>query len=348
MEKKEVNGIVDVALFESKETETKKETEEVDSEPDNGFKLIGLEKEKKALSTAVKHSFPTLLVGETGVGKTYMIQSVARKLGKTVIRVSLNGEIGINELLGKWLVKEGSTYWQDGVLIDAMRRGHWVIMDEINAALPEILFCLNALLDDSRSIVVAEKDGEKVQPVEDFRFFATMNPPDEYAGTKEMNKALLSRFPMVLYMTEYEPETELAIVKYQSKVNDVIGRIMVDAANAVRSLKGGKKIWYTCSTRDVVNWGRLSKSKDHSLEESFELAILNKASVEERKDIVRAIKSAVSVSINWKDSADIIRRKLTDDLAIDVKKLEAKRTSLRRVVKELQVTVDSITEEVEK
>ena len=106
------------------------------------YKLIGLEKEKLTLELAAKANFPTLLIGETGIGKTYVLQHLAREYKQKITRVSLNGEIGINELLGKWLAKDGSTYWQDGVLIDCMKKGHWIIMDEINAALPEVLFCL--------------------------------------------------------------------------------------------------------------------------------------------------------------------------------------------------------------
>ena len=78
-------------------------------------KLIGLEHETTLVQLAVDNNFPVLLVGETGQGKTYLLDSVAKRLGKKCVRVSLNGEVGMNELVGKWLIRDKETYWQDGV-----------------------------------------------------------------------------------------------------------------------------------------------------------------------------------------------------------------------------------------
>lgn len=298
------------------------------------IKLIGLVQEKRALELAVENDFPILLIGETGIGKTYTLQHIAKAQNKKIIRVSLNGEIGINELLGKWLVKEGSTYWQDGILVECMRKGYWIILDEINAALPEVLFCLNALLDDSRSIIISEKDGELVSPNPDFRLFATMNPPEEYVGTKELNKALLSRFPIVLYFKEYDPDTELEIVKYQSGIDDNIARIIVDVGNAIRQLKKERKIWYTCSTRDLVNWARLMACNGNSIEEALCFSVLNKASTEEQPIIKEAIKSASSIQFDWSWTQQNFR-KLTNDLLLDIEKLKEKRRKLQEKVDEL-------------
>jgi len=37
-----------------------------------------------------------------------------------------------------------------GVLVDAMRKGYWVILDELNLAPTDVLEALNRLLDDNR------------------------------------------------------------------------------------------------------------------------------------------------------------------------------------------------------
>lgn len=311
-------------------------------------KLIGLAKEKEILELAIKQGFPSLLIGETGVGKTYLIRNIAESHGKHLVRVSLNGEVGVNELLGKWLVKSGSTYWQDGVLIDAMRHGKWILMDEINAALPEVLFCMNALLDDSKSLTLAEKDGENVTPHADFRLFASMNPPDEYAGTKEMNKALLSRFSIVISMREYSPAVELDIIKIQTGIDDYTGRIMIDVANAIRGLKRKKKIWYTCSVRDVVSWGRLLKSDGVSLGDGFVFAILNKAHIDEHKIISDCVSSATNIDVDWDKSAEDMSRLLTQDIANSIKILEEKRDNLSKILSTLEGNVSRMKLEVNK
>lgn len=312
------------------------------------MKVIGLEKEQDILKLAVENNYPVMLIGETGVGKTYIVNHVARMMGKRSVRVSLNGEIGINELVGKWLVKDGSTFWQDGILVECMRKGWWVILDEINAALPEVLFCLNSLLDDSRSLVLTEKDGEIVTPHPDFRVFATLNPPEEYAGTKELNKALLSRFQVVLCMEYYTPAVELEILRYQTGIEDSIGRIIIDVGNCLRKLKQDRKTWYTCSTRDLVNWARLLCSNGHSLEDTFIYSILNKCSEEEKPVIVKEVKNACKVQFNWASSASLVNKALTEDLAIDIKKLEDKRQTLSASCDKLKSEVASMKQEIEK
>ena len=302
---------------------------------DSGKKVIGLNKERHALEIAIKNNFATLLIGETGMGKTYVLQSLGEELGKTVIRVSLNGEVGINELLGKWLVKDGSTYWQDGILIECMKKGWWIILDELNAGLPEVLFCLNSLMDDSKAIVVAEKDGERVVAHSEFRLFATINPPDEYVGTKELNKSLLSRFQIVLYLDYYAPSIELKIVRYQSKIDEKIGRIMVDVGNAIRQLKNKKKIWYTCSTRDLVNWARLFNCNGSTLEETFVFSILNKAHVDERELITSTIKVACQIDVDWQVTKGTVRS-MTASLRKEVKELESKRLAMTTLLTDLE------------
>lgn len=85
--------------------------------------------------------------------------------------------------------------WKDGILIDAMKKGQWVILDEINLAEPSVLERLNSLLDPDRMVVLTEKDGEKVVADKNFRIFGTMNPATgEYEGRNELSPAMRNRF----------------------------------------------------------------------------------------------------------------------------------------------------------
>ena len=47
---------------------------------------------------------------------------------------------------------------QKGALVEAVRCGHWILLDEINLATPESLQCLSSLLEGPReSFVIPEK-----------------------------------------------------------------------------------------------------------------------------------------------------------------------------------------------
>ena len=152
--------------------------------------------ESVAIVTA--KNMPCLLVGETGTGKTSLVRHLAHNTNNAFVRVNHNGGTSIEDIVGRYIINtKGETEWVDGVLIEAMKNGYWYLADEINAASPEVNFIYHALLDDDAKVVLVEKGHEVVVPHSNFRFFGAMNPPQDYAGTKELNKALLSRFAVV-------------------------------------------------------------------------------------------------------------------------------------------------------
>lgn len=231
------------------------------------------------LEACIDTNSAALLIGETGTGKTTIIREVAKERGKHLVRISVNGSMGVEEILGKWLVNKGTTVWQDGVLTMSMREGHWVVMDEINAALPEILFVLHSLLDDERKIILPEKDNEIVAPHADFRFFATMNPPEEYAGTKDMNKALLSRFTAVINVDVLNDVMEVKLL-VQKGATEATALKLVRLAQKLREHKRKDNIFYFCSTRDLVQCVHLL-GYGLKLEDAVKGAIANKMSPKE-------------------------------------------------------------------
>lgn len=225
-----------------------------------------------------------LLIGETGLGKTTLIKALADEQKKNLVRVSVNGSTSADEILGKWGAKEGSTFWNDGILIQAMKRGDWIVFDEINAALPEVMFALHSLLDDDRRVTLIEKDGEVIRPEEGFRFFGTMNPSDDYAGTKDMNMAFMSRFAGVFYIEPYEMTKEIEILE-SHKVSRGTAEKLVSLANGLRDMKKTGTILYFCSTRDIVQAGKLTE-KGLEIKIAVQGAILNKMTKDEQKEVL--------------------------------------------------------------
>lgn len=64
-----------------------------------------------------------------------------------------------------------------------MRKGYWIILDELNLAPTDVLEALNRLLDDNRELFVAETQ-EVIKAHPGFMLFATQNPPGLYGGRK--------------------------------------------------------------------------------------------------------------------------------------------------------------------
>ena len=63
----------------------------------------------------------------------------------------------MEEYIGSYMPdKNGRLRFHEGVLVDALKNGHWIILDEINLARSEILESLNRLLDDNKELFINE------------------------------------------------------------------------------------------------------------------------------------------------------------------------------------------------
>ena len=149
------------------------------------------------LAKGAKFDEPMLIMGETAAGKTAKVKYLARLTNNNLVRYNLGMQTDTFDFIGgyKPTNKPGEYKWTDGVLIDAMRKGYWVLMDEINAAYPAILERINGLLDGGGEMVLTEKDNEVVKAHPNFRVFATGNPPNsKYTGINELSRAMRNRF----------------------------------------------------------------------------------------------------------------------------------------------------------
>eukprot|EP00794_Sanderia_malayensis_P000583 gene583-1243_t len=157
--------------------------------------------------------YPVLLQGETSVGKTSLINYLAKKTGNQCLRINNHEHTDIQEYIGCYSTDvTGKLVFKDGLLVDAMRKGYWIILDELNLAPTDVLEALNRLLDDNRELFIAETQ-ETIKAHEKFVLFATQNPPGQYGGRKILSRAFRNRF-VELHFDEI-PSKELEIILHK-------------------------------------------------------------------------------------------------------------------------------------
>lgn len=138
-----------------------------------------------------------LLAGAKATGKNVLAENLAAAFGRPVYNVSLHINADASSMLGADTFKNGEVTFRPGPVCEAATEGGFCVLDEINMARNEALAVLHSVLDFRRSIQIPGY--KKINIHGASRFIATMNYG--YAGTRELNEALSSRF-MVLIMPE--------------------------------------------------------------------------------------------------------------------------------------------------
>lgn len=291
------------------------------------------------LKSAIKSRTPVMLIGETGVGKTTIVSQLAKEQGYTLIRLSLNDQVGREDLIGRYGLDNGSTKWVDGALTEAMREGKWIVLDELNSARPEVLFALHALLDEERAIVVQEKDNERVEAHENFRLFGTINPVS-YHGTKNLNQAFLSRF-VVVNVDVLPPAQETKLVQKKAEIELKDSAMLVSLAKTLRRAYKDGQIEYFASTRDLIMSALLIK---HGVAYPVAVAsaVFNKMSV----DDIAYLKENVGMGALM-TTAEAEGASLATELK-EAEKLEAKLEKQREEVKRLEAIKESLEADIKK
>ena len=292
----------------------------------------------KIVESCYKSNMPLLLMWETWVGKTTIVREVAKAKKKTITRINLNGQTGREEILGKYVLDKWATVRQDWPMLNALRNGDWILLDEINAALPEVLFTLQALIETKDGklgdINLVEKDWEVITPHKDCRIFATANPADRYIWAKDFNVATLSRF-VVMDVDKLSTIDEIELLKDMfPKLDEGYIIKCVDISAKINKEYNEENIWYYCSTRDLIHTLELVSTKI-SFSLALQTAILNKVQDRtEKKDVQKIISKIekIKLDLQWADLKDIVQTIKNMD---DFKKQKA------TLVKELKEVKDA-------
>ncbi|KAL8829768.1 MAG: hypothetical protein Q9170_006033, partial [Blastenia crenularia] len=154
--------------------------------------------------------FPVLLQGPTSSGKTSMVEYLAKISGHRFVRINNHEHTDLQEYLGTYVSgADGQLHYQEGILVQALREGFWIVLDELNLAPTDVLEALNRLLDDNRELFIPETQ-QVVRPHKNFMLFATQNPPVSYGGRKVLSRAFKNRF-LELHFDDI-PEDELEVI----------------------------------------------------------------------------------------------------------------------------------------
>ena len=148
-----------------------------------------------------------LLAGAKATGKNVLAENLAWIFGRPCWNVSFHVNVDASYLIGTDTFDGEKVVFRPGPVYQCARYGGFGILDEINMAKNEAMAVLHATLDYRRILEVSGYDRIVLHPAA--RFIGTMNYG--YAGTRELNEALGSRFLVLQMPTISEKQLDLLL-----------------------------------------------------------------------------------------------------------------------------------------
>ncbi len=176
----------------------------------------------------LQHGLHVHLSGPAGSGKTSTALHVAQLLGRPVVLIHGDDQMGTSDLVGKEsgykrsytrdeyvhtvlkVEEESKPLWVGKALTEACQNGCTVVYDEFTRSRPEANNVLLSVLEER----VLPLRGGHVAVHPDFRIIFTSNPAD-YAGIHGAQDALLDRMVTIL-LSGFDQDTEASITQKHS------------------------------------------------------------------------------------------------------------------------------------
>lgn len=247
------------------------------------------------IRAASTRKYPVLIQGPTSSGKTSMIEYLAKRSGNKFVRINNHEHTDLQEYLGSYISgADGKLVFQEGILVRALREGHWIVLDELNLAPTDVLEALNRLLDDNRELLIPETQ-ETVRPHDDFMLFATQNPAGLYGGRKVLSRAFRNRF-LELHFDDIPVEELTEILHRRTMIPETWCKRIVKVYRELSTLRQENRIFEQKSfatLRDLFRWAQRKADTIQDLANNGYMLLAERVRKEDERVAVKKILETV-------------------------------------------------------
>jgi MoxR-like ATPase len=221
-------------------------------------RVVGRERELTLVLAAVAAGRDILLEGPPGTSKTTLLKAITAEWDIPLVFVEGNADLTPSKLVGHHnparVLREDYTpdNFTDGPLLEAMRSGGFLYIEEFNRAPEDTVNTLLTAMADRR--IAVPRAGE-VQAAPTFRVIASMNPYDNI-GTTRLSTSVHDRFCR-LSVGYQDEHAERDIVALRAPLPDcppaVYRRLVADAVAVTRATRAHEDIRQGSSVRGAID-----------------------------------------------------------------------------------------------
>jgi MoxR-like ATPase len=220
--------------------------------------LVGREHELNLVLAAVAAGRDIVLEGPPGTSKSTLLRAITAEWGIPLVFVEGNADLTPAKIVGHHnparVLREdySADNFVDGPLLEAMRSGGFLYIEEFNRAPEDTLNTLLTAMAE-RQIAVPRADTVVAQPT--FRVIASMNPFDN-VGTTRLSTSVHDRMCR-LAISYQDAAAERGIVTLRAPVPELPGerrdRLIADAVAVTRATREHEDIRQGSSVRGAID-----------------------------------------------------------------------------------------------
>jgi MoxR-like ATPase len=222
-------------------------------------RVVGRGRELELILAAVAAGRDLLLEGPPGTSKSTLLRAITAEWGVPLVFVEGNADLTPAKLIGHHnparVLREdySAANFVDGPLLEAMREGGFLYIEEFNRA-PEDT--LNTLLTAMAEREVAVPRVGRIAARPTFRVIATMNPYDN-VGTTRLSTSVHDRLCR-LAVTYQDAQSERGIVALRAALRpeipaDLAAALMSDAVAVTRATREHPDVRQGSSVRGAID-----------------------------------------------------------------------------------------------
>jgi cobaltochelatase CobS len=215
-----------------------------------------------------------LLMGPSGSGKSTFFPNRFHQRGMPMYSHTARRDDTVADLVQMKDVTNGTTHWEDGVLLKAMREGVPFVIEEIDNLEPSQLLSLNEIIEKGR-VLLPESNSAFVAK-RGFQVFGTCNSSftedrtGMFRGTRGQNVAVSNRFYKYWYPYATPEQETACLLRIHPELGEEVASRMANFAEFTRKAadqesKGfdGKRISNPLSRRHLLDWGDMLKGMSY-------------------------------------------------------------------------------------
>ena len=223
-------------------------------------RVVGRERELELILAAVAAGRDMLVEGPPGTSKSTLLRAITAEWGVPLVFVEGNADLTPAKLTGYYnpaqVLREGysAANFVDGPLLEAMREGGFLYIEEFNRAPEDTLNTLLTAMAE-REIAVPRVGRIAARPT--FRVIATMNPYDN-AGTTRLSTSIHDRLCR-LAVAYQDEESERGIVRLRAPLPPdevpagLAAALVADAVAVTRATRAHPDVRQGSSVRGAID-----------------------------------------------------------------------------------------------